>query len=210
MKKTLTLLLALFAIGVTSSVRAEEVFEFKPIGQQTVPTVTVSPFKTGEQTIDITLQSNGYVYASIKHKNGETQKIKTNLKQITVTCPAEQSTCTERTWMISGNRADQYGNYTVQLQKPLAVGDVVTLSFADDGHFYLGKLVFEDEKTQNTRLQAEKSQEQEEEKKRDNELRKQLEENMLKQIREEDHKTWHQRLSESIQDQWWNFKGLFQ
>ncbi|AAT86514.1 hypothetical protein SPYJRS4_0351 [Streptococcus pyogenes JRS4] len=33
---------------------------------------------------------------------------------------------------------------------------------------------------------------------------------MLKQIREEDHKSWHQRLSESIQDQWWNFKGLFQ
>ncbi|HFG8545918.1 TPA: hypothetical protein ACGIV7_001059 [Streptococcus pyogenes] len=116
--------------------------------------------------------------------------------------------------MISGNRADKYGNYTVQLQKPLAVGDVVTLSFANDGHFYLGKLVFEDEKTQNTRLQAEKAQEkaqeQEEAKKRDNELRKQLEESMLKQIREEDHKSWHQRLSESIQDQWWNFKGLFQ
>lgn len=74
----------------------------------------------------------------------------------------------------------------------------------------MGKLVFEDEKTQNTRLQAEKAQEQEEAKKRDNELRKQLEESMLKQIREEDHKSWHQRLSESIQDQWWNFKGLFQ
>lgn len=27
----------------------------------------------------------------------------------------------------------------------------------------------------------------------------------------EDYKPWHQRLSESIQqDQWWNFKGLFQ
>ncbi|HES7525577.1 TPA: hypothetical protein VO723_001764, partial [Streptococcus pyogenes] len=31
-----------------------------------------------------------------------------------------------------------------------------------------------------------------------------------KQTEREANKPWHQRLSENIQDQWWNFKGLFQ
>ncbi|EMO8655619.1 TPA: hypothetical protein ACKTEE_001630 [Streptococcus pyogenes] len=210
MKKTLTLLLALFAIGVTSSVRAEDI-TFKQVpGQQTIQGVTVKSFKVGDKSINVSLEAFGYISTYINGNKIKVPNVKHKLQ-----CPTKEQAnyypdCYDREWETSGERADQYGNYTVQLQKPLAVEDVVTLSFADDGHFYLGKLVFEDEKTQNTRLQAEKAQEQEEAKKRDNELRKQLEENMLKQIREEDHKPWHQRLSESIQDQWWNFKGLFQ
>ncbi|VHK64829.1 phage protein [Streptococcus pyogenes] len=30
---------------------------------------------------------------------------------------------------------------------------------------------------------------------------------MIKHIQEEAKKTWYQRLGDSIQDQWWNFKG---
>ncbi|HHK0193659.1 TPA: hypothetical protein ACQN8E_000138 [Streptococcus pyogenes] len=210
MKKTLTLLLALFAIGVTSSVRAEDI-TFKQVpGQQTIPGITVKSFKVGDSTISVQLSSYEYVYGSIKHRDNSVEKINPQAKEIKVTCPTTSNGCIERKWMVSGNRADSSGHWSVQLTKELQEGDIVTLSFADDGNLIFGKLVFEDEKTQNTRLQAEKAQEQEEEKKRDNELRKQLEESMLKQIREEDHKPWHQRLSESIQDQWWNFKGLFQ
>lgn len=61
--------------------------------------------------------------------------------------------CEGRKWTVSGNRADGGGNYTVQLEKPLAEGDKVTLSFADDGNLYFGQLVFEDGKTHNERLQ---------------------------------------------------------
>ncbi|HES0233109.1 TPA: hypothetical protein ACKQ6S_001821 [Streptococcus pyogenes] len=39
------------------------------------------------------------------------------------------------------------------------------------------------------------------------EEQKQLENAMIKHIQEEANKTWYQRLRDSIQDQWWNFKG---
>ncbi|HHR3331502.1 TPA: hypothetical protein ACS4RZ_001062 [Streptococcus pyogenes] len=53
------------------------------------------------------------------------------------------------------------------------------------------------EKTHNERLQKE----------RDAEEQQYAEELFKRSIEEESKKTWHQRLGDSIQDQWWNFKG---
>lgn len=103
--------------------------------------------------------------------------------------------CEGRKWTVSGNRADGGGNYTVQLEKPLAEGDKVTLSFADDGNLYFGQLVFEDGKTHNERLQKERCR------------RATICGGVIQAFyRRRIQKTWHQRLSDSIQDQWWNFK----
>ncbi|VGX87927.1 phage protein [Streptococcus pyogenes] len=69
---------------------------------------------------------------------------------------------------------------------------------------YFGQLVYETKKAQNTRLQEEKKVE---EQRKAEEEQKQLEDSMIKHIQEEAKKTWYQRLGDSIQDQWWNFKG---
>ncbi|HFK6078241.1 TPA: hypothetical protein ACGYWR_001149 [Streptococcus pyogenes] len=45
-----------------------------------------------------------------------------------------------------------------------------------------------------------------EQKEREAEEQKYAEELFKQQQQEEAKKTWHQRLSDSIQDQWWNFK----
>ncbi|VGR67822.1 phage protein [Streptococcus pyogenes] len=213
MKKTLTLLLALFAIGVTSSVRAEEVFEFRPEGEQKLPGVIITPFKVGDQSINIMLEPNGYVYASLSSDNGNKVK-KPEPKTYEVPCSnlekLSNPSCEGRKWSVSGNRASSSGSYTVYLEKPLTSGDVIKLTFADNGNFYFGELTFISEKRQKERIKKEKEAEEALQKKEQEKQQKQLEESMLKQIREEDHKSWHQRLSESIQDQWWNFKGLFQ
>ncbi|HFZ7526801.1 TPA: hypothetical protein ACIO41_000706 [Streptococcus pyogenes] len=48
MKKTLTLLLALFAIGVTSSVRAEDAFEFVRVNRN-YPNIQINGMKIGQK-----------------------------------------------------------------------------------------------------------------------------------------------------------------
>ncbi|HHJ7560261.1 TPA: hypothetical protein ACQM0A_001745 [Streptococcus pyogenes] len=85
-------------------------------------------------------------------------------------------------------------------------GEKLTFSFKGEDGFYVGSYIYRDSDT----IKKEKEAEEALQKKEEEKQQKQLEESMLKQIREEDHKPWHQRLSESIQDQWWNFKGLFQ
>ena len=106
----------------------------------------------------------------------------------------------EREWETSGYRAGEDGNYTVKLKKPLAEGDKVTLSFADDGNFYFGQLTFESQKSQNERLQKE----------REAEEKQYAEELFKRSIEEETNKTWYQRWGDSIQDQWWNLKSWWQ
>lgn len=188
-----TLCLSMCAV----SVRADEGDLFTTIGQSRLPGVTVAPFKTGDTTINVNLDPYGYVYGSVKHHDGSVDKIKAEAREVKTTCPTTANGCTERKWMVSGNRADGGGNYIVQLEKPLAEGDKATLSFADDGNLYLGQLVFEDGKTQNERLQKE----------RETEEQQYAEELFRRSIEEEANKTWYQRLRDSIQDQWWNFKG---
>lgn len=205
----------------TLSVRADggvaENNPFTTKGQSHLPGVTVAPFKVGDQQISVHVGSYEYVYGSMTSEKGNKMK-KPADKNYEVPCSQlelqENSQCQGRKWTVSGYRAGGDGNYTVELEKSLEEGDEITLTFADDGNLYFGKLVFEDEKTKNNRLQKERETEEqiqhaqrqiEEERKYVEQ--KSLEDAMLKKIRENNHKTWYQRLGDSIQDQWWNFNS---
>ncbi|VDC42083.1 hypothetical protein FMV2238Y02_05170 [Streptococcus canis] len=198
MKKKLMLVVVLLLSMGAVSVKAEGMAvntQFTTQGY--LSEVTVSPFNVGDQQISVHVGSFGYVFTSV---NGEKLEVP-NIKH-KVTCDKTKTwiyypDCYEREWETSGYRAGEDGNYTVKLKKPLAEGDKVTLSFADDGNLYLGQLVFEDGKTQNERLQKE----------REAEEQQYAEELFKRSIEEETNKTWYQRLGDSIQDQWWNFKG---
>ncbi|MGT2767533.1 hypothetical protein ACVRY7_01135 [Streptococcus ictaluri] len=157
--------------------------------------MTVGPFKTGDTTINVNLDPYGYVYGSVKHHDGSVDKIKAEAREVKTTCPTTANGCTERKWMVSGNRADGGGNYTVQLEKPLEEGDKVTLSFADDGNFHFGQLVFEAEKPQSETLPKDKPSE--EQPNEDTEA----EDMYLKYMEYDESKTWYQRFGDSIQDQ---------
>ncbi|HER0864316.1 TPA: hypothetical protein VJE52_001328 [Streptococcus pyogenes] len=221
MKKTLTLLLALFAIGVTSSVRAEDAQNSKqnPVKfdldgpQQKIKDVIVSDFSVGESEIKVWLPQAWSVKISRKHSpkssisNSEEQKSLSN---------------------SSENKEDQFSKrlpygtqHTIKLSSQLTKGERVTLLFSDDEHFYAGSYFYKDSDTitkekEVERKKAEEDKQYEEEiKKIEDDLERQdLENDALemfkKQTEREANKSWHQRLSESIQDQWWNFKGLFQ
>ncbi|HFK0971067.1 TPA: hypothetical protein ACGYRR_000133 [Streptococcus pyogenes] len=85
MKKTLTLLLALFAIGVTSSVRAEDI-TFKQVpGQQTIQGVTVKSFKVGDKSINVSLEAFGYISTYINDNKIKVPNVKHKLQ-----CPTKE------------------------------------------------------------------------------------------------------------------------
>ncbi|HEQ0433220.1 TPA: hypothetical protein VDZ06_001579 [Streptococcus pyogenes] len=200
MKKTLTLLLALFAIGVTSSVRAEdEQNKFILDGlQQTVKDdngnpIVIESFYVGSQEIKVHIPIGWWV--RVYKSDGSL------IKQPKLSRP-------QKPHMIDPYRQYYTGvPYILNLgEDPLKKGEKLTFSFKGEYGFYVGSYIYRDSDT----IKKEKEAEEALQKKEEEKQQKQLEENMLKQIREEDHKSWHQRLSESIQDQWWNFKGLFQ
>ncbi|HEP1453520.1 phage protein [Streptococcus pyogenes] len=238
MKKTLTLLLALFAIGVTSSVRAEDAikWELDPDTSSAIR-VTVSP-ENGTNKLQFTLPRGWSVsfkkkdnndnksYSPIKineealDKYTEREKTNRNTSPKVITKPATKgdessnhsNTNLQLSFIYNDNHGDGGLPITVTVDKPNE-GDELTLLYRSDDGFFGGFTKLKDSKT--LKKEKEKKERQLEEEKQIEEERKhveqkQLEESMLKQIREEDHKSWHQRLSESIQDQWWNFKGLFQ
>lgn len=98
--------------------------------------------------------------------------------------------------------------YTLNLENaPLKKGERLTFSFKGDDGFYAGSAFYRDSLSM------------EEDKQYDEEIKK-IEDNLERQDRENDalelfrqqqeeeaNKTWYQRLGDSIQDQWWNFKG---
>ncbi|MBH0219761.1 hypothetical protein GH793_16405, partial [Listeria monocytogenes] len=94
----------------------------------------------------------------------------------------------------SGERADGSGDYVVKLNKKLEEGDVVTLKFADDGNLYFGQLVYKSEKKR-----VEQNQKEQEDEYADALFKRSIE--------EEENKTWRDRIKDTFQDAWWNFKG---
>ncbi|GFG47720.1 hypothetical protein ScFU97_10590 [Streptococcus canis] len=199
MKKKLVMIAAFCLSMCVVSVRANESGDLFTT-QGYLSEVTVSPFNVGDQQISVHVGSFGYVFTSVNGENLEVPNIKHK-----VTCDKTKTwiyypDCYEREWETSGYRAGEDGNYTVKLKKPLAEGDKVTLSFADDGNFYFGQLTFESQKSQNERLQKE----------REAEEKQYAEELFKRSIEEETNKTWYQRWGDSIQDQWWNLKSWWQ
>lgn len=215
MKKTLTLLLALFAIGVTSSVRAEDEIKWE-LDPDTSPAihVTVSP-ENGTNKLQFTLPTGWSV--SFKNKNGHYNPRSVNGRNLqNGTIPTIPNNTSPKIVNYSkssnpilaiynDNQGSSGLSITVTVDKPNE-GDELTLLYRADDGFFGGFTKLKNSLT----LKKEKEAEEALQKKEEEKQQKQLEESMLKQIREEDHKSWHQRLSESIQDQWWNFKGLFQ
>ncbi|VHF56037.1 hypothetical protein [Streptococcus pyogenes] len=98
--------------------------------------------------------------------------------------------------------------YTLNLENiPLKKGERLTFSFKGDDGFYAGSCFYRD-----TLSLEEDKQYDEEIKKIEEELEKRdQEDDALKsfkqQQQEEANKTWYQRVGDSFQDQWWNFKG---
>ncbi|HGF0449050.1 TPA: hypothetical protein ACSUUK_001765, partial [Streptococcus pyogenes] len=94
---------------------------------------------------------------------------------------------------------------------PLKKGETVTFVFFDDGNWEVGQITYKDtftvEEEQKAEEQKAEEQKQIEKERKAEEEQKQLENAMIKHIQEEANKTWYQRLRDSIQDQWWNFKG---
>ncbi|HEP1254953.1 TPA: hypothetical protein VB249_000291 [Streptococcus pyogenes] len=243
MKNTLTLLLALFAIGVTSSVRAEDAIKWE-LDPDTSPAihVTVSP-ENGNNKLQFTLP-RGWSVSFLKKKNHNSEpysplKInsesldeyakrennnetygKKNTSPKVITKPSTKgnessnhsNTNLQLSFIYNDNHGDGGLPITVTVDKPNE-GDELTLLYRADDGFFGGFTKLKDSKTlkkEKEKKERQLAEEKQIEEERKHVEQKQLEESMLKQIREEDHKPWHQRLSESIQDQWWNFKGLFQ
>ncbi|MDW8592913.1 hypothetical protein Q7V44_01595 [Streptococcus suis] len=176
-----------------SSVKAETSM-FVPVGQQNVPGVKVAPFRTGSDSIHVHVGSFGYVTAYINGKKIDVPTVKPKSK-----CPKEGEVnyfpqCYEREWEVSGHRADGSGDYVVKLNKKLEEGDVVTLKFADDGNLYFGQLVYKSEKKR-----VEQNQKEQEDEYADALFKRSIE--------EEENKTWRDRIKDTFQDTWWNFKG---
>ncbi|WP_322486272.1 hypothetical protein [Streptococcus pyogenes] len=201
-KKKLVMIAAFCLSMCAVSVKAEEC-GFKRIGQE-YPRLQVTGMNVGSSTFTVTIEPNGYV---MPYVNDVLQKYPGE-REVKIVDPSNHHET--RSYKVSGWRSDNWGNYTVNLDSPLKSTDKISLQIADDGNFFLGNAIYrsssELSKESEQKLKAEEEQRLAEEKKKAEEQRL-LEEAMLKQMRENDHKTWHQRLSDSIQDQWWNFKG---
>ncbi|HHJ8034337.1 phage protein [Streptococcus pyogenes] len=204
MKKTLTLLLALFAIGVTSSVRAEdEQNKFILDGlQEKVKEVSVSDFSVGESEIKVWLPQAWSVKISREHS-----------PKSSISNSGEQKPLSNSSENKEGQFSKRlpYGTqHTIKLSSQLTKGERVTLTFRDEDFWGAGYCFYRDSLS----IKEDKQYEEEIKKIEDDLERQDLENDALemfkKQTEREANKPWHQQLSENIQDQWWNFKGLFQ
>ncbi|HEP1404364.1 TPA: hypothetical protein VB432_001544 [Streptococcus pyogenes] len=204
MKKILTLLLALFAIGVTSSVRAEdEQNKFILDGlQEKVKEVSVSDFSVGESEIKVWLPQAWSVKISREHS-----------PKSSISNSGEQKPLSNSSENKEGQFSKRlpYGTqHTIKLSSQLTKGERVTLTFRDEDFWGAGYCFYRDSLS----IKEDKQYEEEIKKIEDDLERQDLENEALemfkKQTEREANKPWHQRLSENIQDQWWNFKGLFQ
>ncbi|VGR74782.1 phage protein [Streptococcus pyogenes] len=204
MKKTLTLLLTLFAIGVTSSVRAEDEqnkFILDEL-QEKVKEVSVSDFSVGESEIKVWLPQAWSVKISREHS-----------PKSSISNSGEQKPLSNSSENKEGQFSKRlpYGTqHTIKLSSQLTKGERVTLTFRDEDFWGAGYCFYRDSLS----IKEDKQYEEEIKKIEDDLERQDLENDALemfkKQTEREANKPWHQRLSENIQDQWWNFKGLFQ
>ncbi|HES7638615.1 TPA: hypothetical protein VO784_000063 [Streptococcus pyogenes] len=210
MKKTLILLLALFAIGVTSSVRAEDEIKWE-LDPETSQNSPIAVNVDNGNKLRFTLPTGWSV--SFKRKKDHYNPLEVNNKPVSETKNRNTSprivdygkNGNPILAIYNDNQGSSGLPITVTVDKPNE-GDELTLLYRADDGFFGGFTKLKNSLT----LKKEKEAEEALQKKEEEKQQKQLEESMLKQIREEDHKSWHQRLSENIQDQWWNFKGLFQ
>ncbi|HER2874978.1 TPA: hypothetical protein VJ221_001669, partial [Streptococcus pyogenes] len=218
-----------FAIGVTSSVRAEDVIKWE-LDPDTSPAirVTVSP-ENGTNKLQFTLprgwsvsflkkkkNHNSETYSPLKINNESLDEYfrrenssktygKKNTSPKVITKPATKgnessnhnNTNLQLSFIYNDNHGDGGLPITVTVDKPNE-GDELTLLYRADDGFFGGFTKLKDSKTlkkEKEKKERQLAEEKQIEEERKHVEQKQLEESMLKQIREEDHKPWHQRLS---------------
>ncbi|MGT2933143.1 hypothetical protein [Streptococcus catagoni] len=200
MKKKLGMIIALCLSMCAVSVRADgknEQNKFVLDGpQQKVNEVTVSDFFVGGDEIKIWLPQAWSV--KVSRESVSNTKI-SNKKQ--------KSSSNEEAKF--SKRLPYGAQHTVKLSSELKKGERLTFSFTGDDGFYAGSAFYRD-----TLSLEEDKRYDEEIKKIEDDLERQDQENdalefFKQQQKEEAKKTWHQRLGDGIQDQWWNFKELF-
>ncbi|HES7110861.1 TPA: hypothetical protein VO831_000414 [Streptococcus pyogenes] len=89
----------------------------------------------------------------------------------------------------------------------LKKNETLTFIFGSNG-FYSGKLIYKNaEEVRKKKSEQEKEYAEEVRKKKSEQEKEYAEEVYKKYVEYDISKPWYQRLSDSIQDQWWNFKG---
>ncbi|MDO5364876.1 MAG: hypothetical protein Q4E96_00145 [Streptococcus dysgalactiae] len=202
MKKKLMLVTALLALGAATNVKADTsattLVQNKFIldgPQQKVKQVTVSDFTVGDSEIKVWLPQAWSVKVS---------------RESNQTPDKEQKPSSNQSENKEGNfskRLPYNTQHTIKLSSQLKKGEKVTFTFRDEDFWGAGYSFYRDSAS----IEEDKQYD-EEIKKIEDELERQDQENdalelFKQQHQEEAQKTWHQRLSDSIQDQWWNLKG---
>ncbi|HEL1086631.1 TPA: hypothetical protein TVE90_000875 [Streptococcus equi subsp. zooepidemicus] len=232
MKKKLVMILTLYLSTYAMNVSADKGIEFLQIPQQQIPEVTVEQFKVGDSIIKIHTPQFWYVDVYRGDKKVETE-YECRMENVGYSDNPIDNPIPQYPRYYSGSRSDQWGNYEIQLKIPLQTtqtlvtdeskcpkkieqpplplkkGEKLTFVFADEDNWEVGRLVYKDSltlKEEQDQLRQEKLR-QHIEKEQKHVEQKLLEDNMLKHIRENDHKTWYQRLGDSIEDTWANVKG---
>lgn len=201
MKKKLMLAVTLLTVGVATNVKADTsattLVQNKFIldgPQQKVKQVTVSDFAVGDSEIKVWLPQAWSVKVS---------------RESNQTPDKEQKPSSNQSENKEGNfskRLPYNTQHTIKLSSQLKKGEKVTFTFRDEDFWGAGYSFYRDSAS----IEEDKQYD-EEIKKIEDELERQDQENdaleLFKQQQQEAAKTtWHQRLSDSIQDQWWNFK----
>ncbi|HEL0655411.1 TPA: hypothetical protein TUW49_000680 [Streptococcus equi subsp. zooepidemicus] len=93
---------------------------------------------------------------------------------------------------------------------PLKKGERLIFMFFNEYNDFIGSIIYKDSQTiaeENQKIEEEQRKQNEQKQEQQRRQQKLLEDNMLKHIRENDHKTWYQRLGDNIEDTWANVKG---
>lgn len=239
MKKILFLMLALCAVASSENIRADEstltwklMARQQPVVDNNKQPVFVSI--DNQNKITVTLPKGWSLWLKKDSKNYDPQQINGETlmqhyeRQQTQTGENSHSIIKQNTSpkvttykkddtlqlssIYNNNQGESGLPITITVNAPSEQDKKLTIVYRADGGYFAGNTVFVNSKILAEEEDAEKRKEAEEKQiveERKNVQQKLLEDNMLKQIRENEHKTWYQRLGDNIQDHWWNFTDSF-
>ncbi|MGG6818277.1 UNVERIFIED_CONTAM: hypothetical protein KB569_05220 [Streptococcus canis] len=216
MKKKLMLVVVLLTLGVSANVKAEgygnqRIWGFRTDWEQ-VRDFGAKPIHKGDNEIKVKTAPEAVLTVD-KWKDGKWEIVEKEVRnggtynQSTYSIDGQTIYKIPRTGVAGGN-----GHITFPLDSEAQSGDKYRLTLTIDG-FYLargewtvGESIPKDEEEKDE-AEIQKFIDELEQKERDAEEKQYAEELFKHSIEGEANKTWYQRLGDSIQDQWWNFKG---
>ncbi|HEL0290808.1 hypothetical protein JavanS193_0001 [Streptococcus satellite phage Javan193] len=234
MRKKLVMSLALCAVGIAVKVKADDNLLMWRLGlHQHKVTNNISINSQNKMTISLPkgwslwFEKDKIPYNPItinseslqkyqdrdKHQGQYDWQKNTSPKVVTYTDKNEKL----QSFIYNDNQGEADLLINVTVDSPSKKGEELALFFRTDEGVLGGTTIFKESKVVEMEEKTEKEQEiaklkkQEEQRQIEKEQKhveqKLLEDNMLKHIRENDHKTWYQRLGDNIEDTWANFKG---